>query len=358
MTSSPLAHLLASLKTAPRLTADDALAVRRLVFADNAVAPQEIEALIALDEAVADRDARWTELFVEALTDFVVRQQAPAGYVDERQSAWLIDLISRDGRVKTDSELEALVHVLETATAAPSSLVVFALAQVKAAVLDGAGPLARGGQADPSRVTAGEVALLRRILHAAAGDDNLAVTRAEAEILFDINDASRGAENDPAWLDLFSKALAASVMMVSGYEPLPRAEAARQEAWLRAPEGGVSGVADFIGKMFGAVPAAASSPRAALQQILHPDDGLDGWRARNAEHEAATARAEVVTEDEATWLAARIGRDGVFDEAERRLIDFLRREAVQIHPMLAPLLDAPPADDRPLTLLRVDSDAG
>ena len=206
MADANLSTLIANLAAAKAVTPPDVLALRRLIYSDGAIAPQEAEGLIALDEAAAARCAEWDELFVEALTDYVVRQQAPADYIDDAKADWLIARLSADGRIKTDSELEALVHILETATTSPARLTAFVLGQVKAAVVSGEGPLLRGGRLEKGRISAGEVALLRRVLYAAGGDGNVAITRSEAEVLFDINDACRGADNDPSWTDLFAKA--------------------------------------------------------------------------------------------------------------------------------------------------------
>jgi hypothetical protein len=47
----------------------------------------------------------------------------------------------------------------------------------------------------------------------------------------------------------------------------------------------------------------------------------------------------MVGEDEAGWLAARIGRDGKLHENEKALLRFIRDEASDIHPALAPLIE-------------------
>ena len=64
---------------------------------------------------------------------------------------------------------------------------------------------------------------------------NVAITRSEAELLFDIADATNEAENDPAWTDLFAKAIANAIMAASGYSAPNREEALRREAWLESP---------------------------------------------------------------------------------------------------------------------------
>ena len=80
-----------------------------------------------------------------------------------------------------------------------------------------------------------------------AGDAGISITRVEAEILFNINDRTAEADNDPAWSDLFAKALANCVMAASGYVAPPREVALRQEAWLNSPSGGVGTFFDAHG---------------------------------------------------------------------------------------------------------------
>ncbi len=328
MADAALTGLIDTFSRARRVGADDVLALRRAIYGDDGmISAREAEALIALDEAVADGCGEWKALFLEALTDFVVRQQQPADYIDDAKAAWLIERLTRDGRLKTDTELELLAHMLEAATTAPQRLIRFTLDQLKAAVIDGEGPLLRGGSLAKGKITAGEVDLVRRILYAAGGDGNVAITRAEAEALFDINDACAGGEVDPSWTDLFAKAICASVMSVSGFRPASREDEARREAWMcQADSSGFTAVALFINKMF-----AGGAAR---------EDGLSDWNDYNAETERELAEAEVVTEDEARWLADRIGRDGRFCAAERAAIGALKRTCPQIHPALRPLLDA------------------
>lgn len=55
--------------------------------------------------------------------------------------------------------------------------------------------------------------------------------------------------------------------------------------------------------------------------------------------EAEISANEVVTEDEASWLVDRIGRDGVLHENEKVLLRFIREDSPNIHPALKPLMD-------------------
>jgi hypothetical protein len=334
MSDAALPALLARIAGSRRITAEDALDIRRTIFGEMDITPIEAEALIALDEAAQERSPEWSMLFVEALTDFLVRQRQPAGYVDEAGADWLLSVISRDGQIRTDSELDLLVHILEAAERAPRRLTDFALAQVKQAVLHGQGPLARSGRLQQGCMGEAEVELLRRILYACAGEGNVAVTRSEAEVLFDINDAVRDQPNHESWNDLFARAIGAAIMTVSTYEAPSSDVAARREAWLSEPES----LGSFVGRMFN------GRQGAAFDGVFGEDSNTRAWRERNEAADEALAAAEVVGADESYWLRDRIGRDGEFDSAERALIAFLREEAPQIDDALDPLLTAQAAE--------------
>lgn len=310
------------------LTVEDAKAMRRAVYHDGAVDPGELEAVFALDEAAERRDPEWSAFFVEVVTDFIVNQEKPQGYVSEANARWLIDRIAKDGVVATASELELLVTVLEKATSSPDQLSAFALDQVRHAVVDGDGPLAKG-TLTPGRVGAEEADLIRRVLYAFGGEGNIAVTRAEAEVLFDINDATAEADNDPAWTDLFVKALANTLMAASGYQVPSREVALKREDWLSS---GAGGVGDFFARM------VSGGLKGVFDAYRQPD--LEArWAERNQRFAEASAAAEVVNEPEAAWLADRIGRDGKLHENEKAVLRFIAEQSPDIHPSLKPLID-------------------
>jgi hypothetical protein len=320
--------VVAEVMASKQITAEHVQALRRSIYNDGAAEAGEVKRLFMMDEAAAEHDPSWCELFAEAVADYLVDQVEPRGYVSGENAEWLISCIAEDGVVKTATELEVLLKVLEKAQSSPDRLVAFALDQVKKAVVEGAGPLARGGTLTPGRVGREEVELIRRILYAFGGDGNIAVTRAEAEILFDINDATADADNDPAWSDLFMKAVANFMMAASGYALPTRQEALRREDWLDSPAGGIG---DFFGRM------AAGGLRGVLEAYRQPSTE-EAWAARNARVAAETATAEIVTAEEAEWLARRMGRDGMLHANEKALLRFIRDEAPAVHPSLRSLI--------------------
>jgi hypothetical protein len=316
--------MLAQIAAQKRVTGQDVLAARAVIYADMEVSTDEAAALFHINDAVVDDCREWRELFVEALTDHVVRQQSPRGYIDEAKARWLEDWILTDGKVRGETELELLIYILEQAEHAPQHLYQMALAHVREQVLSAD----RIGGDGPT-LTGEEVQQLRRILYAFAGSGGgAAISREEAEVLFDLNDAARGRPNDPSWTELFAKAIGASLMTAVGYSPPSREEAARRDAWLRAPR---EGVGSFYARMLRSV----SKPDLFGRRDTADDAVL--W-AQQAANEAATAAAQPVNEGEAEWLIARIGRDGVLDENEVALLQFVAQEAEEIHPSLAPLM--------------------
>ena len=317
--------------SAGRIADSDVQKFRRIFYEDGIGSAEEAELLFKLNTQCASKTAAWAEFFVEGVTDFIVFQALPQGYVTVDNANWLIDRVSKDGKVESQSELELVVNVLDKARWAPISLVKFALEQVKHAVISGAGPLRAGQALDPSSITAGEVDLLRRILYAFGGDGNVAVTRDEADILFDIDEAVEQSPANPAWTDLFVKAVANVIMASSGYAVPSREQALRQEAALDHPDQKTSVMAFLL--------SMVSSNLSSVQDAYHEQTSEDRALARLEHQRIEIITNEAITEAEASWLATRIGRDGRMSPSEHALIAYLKNESPKIHPVLIAAVD-------------------
>lgn len=309
---------------------DDVITLRRFIYGDMAVSLDEGAALFKLNNAGLTYADTWYELFPEAVGDILVHQARPEGYASEENADWLIGQITADGHVCSRTELDAVLHVLEKAREAPERLEQFALKTVADSVITGKGATRSGSELKPGVLSDGEVEILRRVLYAGAGCGGIAISRAEAEILFDLNDATIEAENAPAWSELFAKAIANHLMAMSGFVPPVREVALAREDWLDQPGGYAGGLGGFFRKM---VSGGISGVRDAYA------DKSDPFAARGASMEAEIAANEVVTHDEASWLVDRIGRDGVLHENEKALLRFIREESPNVHPALRPLMD-------------------
>lgn len=304
------------------ITADDILTLRHRVFWKGVVTEADAELAFALNDRLHQQaDPAWPAFFVEALTDYLVIQAQPSGYVSEENAAWLMQRIGRSGHVDTACELELLIKVLERSQQSPVELVRFALEQVKIGVITGAGTVGARRKCNVGTVEDHETELVRRILYAFGGDGNIAITRPEAEILFDINDATDHPLNDPSWSDLFVKAGANFLMAASGYQVPTRQEALRREAWLDEPP---AGVAAFMQRM---VSGGLTAVRDAYRE---PKD------VASAEQRWQTPRG---TDEDVLWAASRIGSTGRLHDNELALINFLKSLQAHLHPRLLPVLD-------------------
>lgn len=308
------------------ITDFDVARLRRAFYKDGIVTADEAEKLFEANDACGVKDANWTDFFVEALTDYVVNQAVPEGYVTVENADWLTDRIAKDGQIETKTELELLVNVLDRARWSPVRLVRYALNQVKSAVVEDTGPLRTGSGLQKGIIDEAEVELLRRILYAFGGDGNIAITRDEADILFDINDATVDADPNPAWTDLFTKAIANVLMASSGYAVPTREKALHAETWLASR--GELGAGSLVSKMI-------SGSLTAVLSAYREQSTEERALARLERQRAEIVTNEIITEDEAEWLADRIGRDGALSANERALIAFLQKESPKIHPVLA-----------------------
>jgi hypothetical protein len=312
------------------ITAEDVRKLRYSVFWKGVVTPDDAEMVFALNDRL-EKNAHpsWKPFFVEALTDYIVMQAEPSGYISDENADWLIARIGRSGQVDTECQLELLVKVLERAKLSPVKLVTFALEQVKWGVIRTQGYVGVCHQNEPGVVDKAETELVRRILFAYGGDGNISITRQEAGILFDINDATDETKNDPAWSDLFVKALANFLLATFGYQVPTRQEALHREAWLDEP---TAGVGAFMGQML------TGSLNAVWEAFTH--GSLDD-KPRHVNESSGLKISDVPlsTVEDARWLADRIQRDHLMRANEKALINFLKEKQAFVHPQLAPVLD-------------------
>lgn len=329
----------------------DVLKLRRAFNEDASISATEADTLFELNGTCSVKDPAWADFFIEAITDYVVNQAQPEGYIVADNAAWLMQRIAADGRVESHTELELLVHVLEKARWSPPSLAHFALEQVKEAVLTGGGPLRAGQTLEPGVISAAEVELLRRILFAFGGDGHIAITRAEADALIDINKAIAPAMGSPEFTDLFVRAVANAVLHGIGLAVPSRAEALRAQRWSQTAD--VRGAGSLLSDAFSGGTAGVSA-RARLGGFLGrmvSSGASDIWgtyRLQSNEEQALTKlerqRLEIITgekveETDAAWLVSRLGRGGALDDNERELLQFLKAESPVLPPDLRDMAD-------------------
>jgi hypothetical protein len=313
-----------------QVSAEDVIYLRRNVFADGVVSREELSVLFSLGRRAPSGDPEWADYFAEAAADFFLREEEPQGYLTDEEFQHLASIVGRNG--STMLELGLLVALMEKAVSTPPAMAAFVADEFRRAVA-----AHKGGP----RVTRADADLLRRYLYAAGGDGSIAITRNEAEMLFDVHDMTAGADNDPAWADIFVKAIGAHLMALVRYGRISREHAIS----LHTPDP-ADGPAYAAPTLQGEKPVDRAKTRAKdmLDNILSPKkahaDRVER-RARevNERREKEIAAAEAVTSEEGDWLAERIGRNGHFDDVERSLLSYMRDLDAELPPKLAALVE-------------------
>lgn len=325
----------------------DVLKLQRTLRDGHALARDEAEMLMALDAACPVKDASWHPFLVEAITDFIVLQEKPEGYMVREKADWLIGQIEQHGQTNGYVGLELLVSVLDRARWSPPSLAVFGLKMIRSAVSNGYGPLRIGRPVEPGSIKQGEIDAITRLLTAFGGKSRIPVTRAEADVLFAINKALLPGKSSPAWTELFVRAVGNAALSGMGMVVGERAMALEAEAWLVG--GNVERHADTTARLQRPGTTAPSRLPTSYAGRMIAGGAGNIWatcRMQSSEERALMRlerqRREIITgeriedADEA-WLLTHVSADGRLDDNEIALMAFLQREAAQLPTSLAAL---------------------
>ena len=307
----------------------DVTRLRAAFDAATAITASDAEALFALHAATPVQDPTWSAFFIEAITDYIVNQAPPEGYVVAENTVWLREQISTFGRIETSTELSLLVHVLETARWTPPSLAAFALEQIRHAVETGKGPLRAGRPIAIGEITAEEVELATRIIRAFGGDTSIAVTKAEADALIAINRAVMPTRSTPAWSSLLVRAVGTAVLAAIGHA----VETRRELIDAVTSDSGSMELADlFLG---GASAHPSESGAIRIWRTARIQTSEERALARLERQRLEIVTNEVIEEASDTWLIARLGQLPPGDANEAAILAFVMREAGRPTPELA-----------------------
>jgi len=177
--------------------------IEAIIYEDGKIDEEEAIFMFEVNDAVSGKEnaPEWTALFVKAISDYVLADDTTPGVVDADEATFLIASIQGDDVVDA-AELALLVNLAVKAEAINSEdLIAFTLDAVKAAVIaDGV-------------VDAEEVAMIRAVIYGEGGAAGSAIDRTEADMLFDINDATTDNEgHDAGWVELFVEAISSHVL--------------------------------------------------------------------------------------------------------------------------------------------------
>ncbi len=316
------------------VTPEQVLDLRRTVWPDGNICRREAELLFEINDTLETVCGEWRDFFAEAMAAHLVEQADPRGYIGEEDAAWFRARVLADGKIKGETELETLVQLLEKAADAPEALEILALEAVKDAVLHGDHKVLGNAALVPGELGDPEVALLRRVLYAKAAGRSEAISRAEAELLFDLNDATLGADNASSWSALFVNALSNYLLVHSGYEPPSRERMKQVDRWLNQPSDGLAG---FGRRMASGI--ANMGHTLQSMDIFGTDTPMESvYRSRLEAEKSERQVAARVDDGEARWLIQRIDHDGALSVNEAALLHFLKASGLPLDESLRPLL--------------------
>ncbi|MGV8815981.1 MAG: TerB family tellurite resistance protein [Gelidibacter sp.] len=104
----------------------DAVEVKELkevLYADGVIDTEEAEFLFEINDAVSgkDNDASWESLFINAITSFLLEDEASPGEIDEEEAEWLFKRIKGDGQID-EIEKNLLLNLKDKAKSFPENL--------------------------------------------------------------------------------------------------------------------------------------------------------------------------------------------------------------------------------------------
>src|SRR3984885_7300923 len=110
------------------ISAGQALDIRRAIYSHDPRTPADMDLVFRTQRSSGGPDsAEWTQLFSEAVTDYVVHQNDPADYIPQAKADWLAAKLTGTGGIAAASEFAVLIDVMKSALGVPPSLSAFAL---------------------------------------------------------------------------------------------------------------------------------------------------------------------------------------------------------------------------------------
>ena len=312
-----LGGALAKLVQAGKVTSADISDLRELVWADEYLSTNVIDALFMLLRKCEIDTPVWDDFFIEAVEHYLLHQNAPHGFIDEGGAEWLRDHISSEGHVQTRCEMELLVTIMENADNAPDRLRSFVLSEIETVIVSGVGATRLNQPLRTDCVEDVEAHLLRRLIFASGSEDAIIVSSAEADMLFRIKDQTLDGDNSPEWMTLFVQAVGNHLMAHSDYRPLSIDEAQRLHAEM----------SHITPNVFGFLTRTLPSNLMGRGTIVDAFKSLFSTQSDPYAKSLAVDDSRAITAEEAGWLKQHIAADGQTDDYEKALLTFIVEES-------------------------------
>ena len=328
--SGPMDALAREILAGGAIDANDVLRLRQEVFKDGIVEREEADLVFYLNDHGAENDEAWNRFFVGTLTDYFVWKQYPRGVLSDDDGAFLIERVTDDGKIADKTEFDLLVDIVDKARQCPEDVILLVLEAVRESVLEGVGKLFGKDRRRPGVIDRADVEVIRKVVYGTGGGGGFTVTRREAELLFELNNATVDKKNAESWQELFVKAVGNYLMFPAGPPAAIDVEEIRRRDESLASMAEGQGVAGILAGMFsGKALTAGADERRTQKEDLH----------RKVEEGEEEFRRETVDRAEAEWLIARITEDDIVHDNEKALLAYIKRQASEIDPSLEPFFE-------------------
>ena len=95
------------------IDADEVARLKEVLYEDGVIDKEEADFLFEINDAVTgkDNDPAWETFFIQAIADFLLKDEVSPGEIDADEAAWLVEKIGADGQV--DGTEKALLEKLQ-----------------------------------------------------------------------------------------------------------------------------------------------------------------------------------------------------------------------------------------------------
>lgn len=105
------------------IDAEEVARLKEILYADGIIDKEEAEFLFEINDAVTgkENDPAWETFFIQAISDFLLKDEVSPGEIDNDEAAWLVEKIGADGQVD-GTEKALLENLKKEAKSFPASL--------------------------------------------------------------------------------------------------------------------------------------------------------------------------------------------------------------------------------------------
>ena len=183
------------------IDAEEVITIKNAIYEDGKIDREEADFMFALNDAVSGKqnNSTWKDLFVNAITDYVLKDETSYGSVDDDEAVYLIKKIKGDSQIDV-IEQALLLNIYTKASSTCDKFQDFVLASFKELILE------------DGVIDAEEVRTIKSIIYGAGGASGANVDVNEADWLFEINDAVSDKANHESWEKLMVEAISKYVL--------------------------------------------------------------------------------------------------------------------------------------------------